>query len=81
MEIRDKYRDYISIYTDGSWDGNYVACATVVPSDTIIYIRLPDSASIFTAEVWAIFKALEQNKDSVASTYIIFTFLSPCCTV
>ena len=36
-------------------------------------MRLPDSASIFTAEVWVIIKALEQIKDSVASKYIIFT--------
>ena len=40
-------------------DGNSVACATVFPSDTVISMRLPDSASIFTAEVWAIIKALE----------------------
>ena len=49
------------------------------PSKTVISMRLPDSASIFTAEVWAIIKALEQIKDSVASKYIIFTltFMSP----
>ena len=29
MEIRDRYRDYIPVYTDGSRDGNAVACATV----------------------------------------------------
>ena len=42
-------------------------------SDTIISMSVPDSASIFTADVWAIIKALEQIKDSVASKYIIFT--------
>ena len=36
----------------------------VFPSNTVISMRLPDSASVFTAEVWAIFKALEQIKDS-----------------
>ena len=71
MEIRDRYGDYIPVYTGGSRDGNYVACATVFPSDTIISIILPDSAFIFTVEVWAISKALEQIKDSVASKYII----------
>ena len=25
MEIRDRYRDYIPVYTDGSRDGNAVA--------------------------------------------------------
>ena len=28
MEIRDRYRDYIPVYTDGSRDGNDVACAS-----------------------------------------------------
>ena len=73
MEIRNRYRDYIPVYTDGSRDENYVACVTVFPSDIVIFMRLPDSASIFTAEVWAIIKALEQIKDSIASNYIIFT--------
>ena len=47
--------------TDGSRDGSSVACATVFPSNTIIYRRLPDSASIFTVEI----------KDLVTSKYII----------
>ena len=41
MEIRDRYRDYIPVYTDGSRDGNAVACATVFPSNTVISMRLP----------------------------------------
>ena len=69
MEIRDRYRDYIPVYTDGSRDGNAVACATVFPSNTVISMRLPGSASVFTAEVWA----LEKIKDSIASKYIVFT--------
>ena len=32
MEMRYRYRGYILVYTDG----NYVACATVFPSDTVI---------------------------------------------
>ena len=78
MEIRDRYRDYIPVYTDGSRDGNAVACATVFPSNTVISMRLPDSASVFTAEVWAIIKALEQIKISTASKYIVFTDLLSC---
>ena len=85
MEIRDRYRDHIPVYrdhipvyTDSSRDGNYVACATFFPSNTVISMRSPDSASIFTAEVWAIIKALEQIKDSVASKYIIFTDSLSC---
>ena len=75
LEIRDKYRDYITVYTDGSRDGNYVACATVFPSDTELSKRLPDSASIFTAEMWAIISALEEIKNGSASKFIIFTKL------
>ena len=47
MEIRDRYHDYIPVYTDGSRDGNAVACATVFPPNTVISMRLPDSASVF----------------------------------
>ena len=81
MEIRDMYRDHIPVYTDGSRDGEYVACAIVFPSDTVISMRIPDSASIFMAEVWAIVKALEEIKDSVASKYIIFTDSLSCLQV
>ena len=78
MEIRDRYRDYIPVYTDGSRDGNAVACSTVFPSNTVISMILPDSASVFTAEVWAIIKALEQIKDYIASKYIVFTDSLSC---
>ena len=72
-EIRERYRDYIPVYTDGYGNGNYVACATVFSSNTIISMRLPDSAFIFTAEIWAIIKALEVFLNYVASKYIVFT--------
>ena len=78
MEIQDRYRDYIPVYADGSRDGNYVACAPVYPSDTVISMRLPDSASVFTAAVWAIIKVLEEIKNSVASKYIILTDSLSC---
>ena len=73
-----RHRDYIPVYTDGSRDGNAVACATVFPSNTVISMRLPDSASVFTAEGWAIIKALEQIKDFIASKYIVFTDSLSC---
>ena len=38
MEIQDMNCDYISVYTDGSRDGNSVACAAIFSS--------PDSASV-----------------------------------
>ena len=51
VEIRDRYRDHIPVYTDGSRG------ATVFPSNTVISMRLPDLTSVFIAEVWAIIKA------------------------
>ena len=54
------------------------------PSNTVLSMRLPDSASIFTAEIWAIIKALEEIKYSVASKYTVFyrlTFVSPSFTI
>ena len=54
-----------------------MACGTVFPSDTDFSI-LPDSASIFTAEIWAIFKALVEIKNASASKFIIFTDSLSC---
>ena len=48
-----------------------MACATVFPSDTVISTRLSDLASIITADVWVMIKALELIKDSVASQHIL----------
>ena len=78
MEIPDRYRDYIPVYTEGSQDGNALACATVFPSNTVISMRLSDLASVFTAEFWAIIKALEQIKYSNVSKYIVFTDSLSC---
>ena len=50
-----------------------MTCATVFPSNTAISMKLPDLASISTAEIWAIIKALEQIKNYVASKHIVFT--------
>ena len=43
-EIQDKYHDYIM-------GTEFCDLAAVFPSDEIISLRLPDSASNFTAEV------------------------------
>ena len=52
LEIQDSYGDYISVYTDGSRAGSSVACATAIPSGTIISTIFID-ASIFTSEIRA----------------------------
>ena len=77
MEIRDRYRDYILVYTDGSWDSNAVASATVFPSNCVS-IRLPDSPSVFSAEVWPIIKASDEIETLDASKFIIFTYSLSC---
>ena len=43
------------------------------------FTRLPDSASLFTAEIWATTKASEQIKHSVASKYIILEIYFRFC--
>ena len=49
-----------------------------VQSDTELSMILPDSASIFTAEIWAIITALEEFKNASASKFIIFTDSLSC---
>ena len=73
MEIREGYHDYIPDYTDDSRDGNCEALATGFPSNSVITIRLPDSAFIFTAEIWSIINVLEEIKKLIASKYIVLT--------
>ena len=46
MKLLDRYHEHIPVYTDGSRDGNYLACATVFSSNTVISMRVSDSASI-----------------------------------
>ena len=36
VEVRDRHRDYIPVYTNGSWDVNYMACIRGFRSDTLI---------------------------------------------
>ena len=54
------------------------------PSNTITSKRLPDSATIFTAEIWTIVKVLEHIKYSGTSKYINFyrfNIVSPGFTI
>ena len=50
---RSRFKTYTDLYTDGSKDGEKVAAA-VVHENEIISCRLPNNASIFSAEVKAI---------------------------
>jgi ribonuclease HI len=55
--ISEKYEDYTKIFTDGSKQKNAVAAAAVVVNKVLVK-RLPDHASIFSAEAQAILLAL-----------------------
>ena len=71
-EIKNTYYNFERIYTDGSKDGKRVAAAAV-PDGDIITFRLPDNASIFSAELKAIQLALDHIEIEHYFRYIIFT--------
>jgi len=54
----DEFKNYYLILTDGSKDGNRVVAA-VVHRDNTKCVRLPDTASIFRAELYALLLAID----------------------
>ena len=60
------------IYTDGSKSENGVGSAVVHGNDTYV-AKLPDSASIFTAEMNAIIQALNIVHDSKHKKFVIYS--------
>jgi ribonuclease HI len=71
-EIRESYKDFIPVYTDGSKINNHTASAAIFP-DAEYTSRLSNQASIYTAELKAILLAIKHIKGSVNSKYIIFS--------
>ena len=65
MEIRNRYHGYIPVCTYRLRD------ATVLASDTVISMRLPDSASIFTAKI---IKALKKIFCCIQNTFMSLGF-------
>ena len=66
----------LTIFTDGSKDGYTAGSACVTPSDTS-KCRLPNNASIFSAEIKAVDLPLDHNEQSRNTDSIIFSdFLS-----
>ena len=57
-ELFDEFKNYSHTFTDGSKEGNRVAIA-VVHRDNTKCVRLPDTASIFRAELYAILLAID----------------------
>jgi hypothetical protein len=64
-QLTDAYQGYKKIFTDGSKQGAAVAAAAVTEGKVLVK-RLPDNASIFSAESQAILLAL--SKSSVSPT-------------
>ena len=71
-ELLSNFPSYETIFTDGSKDGDTAGSACVTPSDTY-KCRLPDNASIFSAEIKAIDLALDHIEQSRSSDFIIFS--------
>ncbi|GBL79203.1 putative RNA-directed DNA polymerase from transposon X-element [Araneus ventricosus] len=69
---RYQYSSFILIFTDGSKSDGHVGCGVVFPSDTLSY-RLHNCCSVFTAELVAIFSALQEISPSSQRNFIIFT--------
>ena len=72
LEIRSKYKNPISIYTDGSKQDEKVSRAVVFPN-VLDSIRLPDNNSIFTAEAKAIDIAIYHIRNQEEKQFIIFS--------
>ncbi|GBO35216.1 hypothetical protein AVEN_10093-1 [Araneus ventricosus] len=69
---RYQYSSFIPIFTDCSKSDGHVGCGVVSPSDTLSY-RLHNCCSVFTAELVAIFCALQEISPSNQRNFIIYT--------
>ena len=75
-ELCHEYKNYYRIFTDGSKEGNRVAAAVFHQEDTKCF-QLPDTASIFRAELYALLLAIDVVQRSKEKNFVIF-FLIPC---
>ncbi len=72
LELSDSFIGYTHIFTDGSKDGDKTSAAFVCPSFEFSK-RLPNKASIFTAELEALASALRYIKHAITNTkFVIF---------
>ena len=82
-ELLESFTDYTHIFTDGSKDGDKTAAAFICQSFEFSK-RLPDTASIFTAELEAIVSALRYIKITIKTINMLFLVTlnlrcRPCC--
>ncbi|GBM17931.1 hypothetical protein AVEN_111083-1 [Araneus ventricosus] len=68
---RYQYSSFVPIFTDGSKSDGHVGCGVVSPSDTLSY-RLHNCCSVFTAELVAIFCALQEISPSNQRNFYLY---------
>ena len=71
-ELKENHEGFEFIYTDGSHIDNSSAAAAVKDND-IYSERLPDHSTIFSAEMHAIFLALDHVETTEGSHFLIFS--------
>lgn len=71
-QILDKHNDYVHIYTDGSKSDDGTGCAIIMQNNTSL-IKLPDEASIFSAELTAIHQAIKIVSKHSDNKFITFS--------
>jgi ribonuclease HI len=71
-DLIERYPDYTQIYTDGSKGESGAACAAT-GSHMKLQFRLPDFASIYTAELTAIYESLNTLEGSPDDLALIIT--------
>ena len=69
-EVSDKFTNYHFIYTDGSKTDQGTGCAAILP-DVKLQYKLPDSYSIYSSELYAIYRALSYVISSRHNRYTI----------
>nr|CAH7752179.1 unnamed protein product [Callosobruchus chinensis] len=77
QNLLNNYTEYIQVYTDGSKNESGTGCAFLIPKKTVsATYRLPDVSSIFSAEAYAIMKALDVASDENNKIIILSDSLS-----
>ena len=77
-ELLESFTDCTHIFTDGSKDGDITAVAFICQYFEFSK-RLPDKASIFTAELEAIVSALRYIQITAKNNNFFFVTLNLCC--
>ena len=73
QNVKEKYPNYIHIFTDGSKQNNATTSAAIINRKIQIKKHLPRETSIFSAEVYAINLALDLITKSRNTKHIVFS--------